>query len=638
MAKNLILWLVIAVVLMSVFQSFEPSDKGANQITYDVFIKDVRSSNVSEVLIQRDGTIQYKSKTGKMYSTTLPSGSIFGDQNLTNDLIQYNVKILPTPPVEQPSFIGQLVISILPMLLILVVIMFVMKKMQGGGKGGGAMSFGKSKAKLLGEGDIKTRFSDVAGCEEAIEDVADIIDFLRNPEKYWALNAEITRGLLMVGKPGTGKTLLARAMAGESKLPFFTISGSEFVEMFVGVGASRVRDLFEQARSRPEGAIIFIDEIDAVGKKRGGKGGGGNDEREQTLNQILVEMDGFDEQSNVIVIAATNRPEILDSALKRPGRFTREVVVGVPDVGGREKILLVHSKDTPLADDVNFSDIAKSSSGMSGAQLKDLINVAALAAAKKGQKTVEQADLLAAIEKVVIGTERKSAIISPELKENIAMHEGAHLLAGYIGYVLGAHPEPYMVSIMPRGEALGVCMYRENGDETTWRKDQIMARILSVTAGRIGEWIHHDKNELKISTGASNDLEAATRYVNHMIREVGLSREFGLLNIKSNEYGQMNVGAKRIDMADDIADKWLKAADVIVRKLISKHEAELQAIKARLVEKETIREDDIEELLGHLAKEYKDVKFEDLFDIEAKAAELAQVNKQGLQALQPVTA
>ncbi|MCW8865893.1 MAG: ATP-dependent zinc metalloprotease FtsH, partial [Colwellia sp.] len=439
MAKNLILWLVIAVVLMSVFQSFSPNTANEQQMDYTRFITDVRQGQIRDASVDRNGVITGEKRSGEAYTTTIPGGY---DRDLINDLVKQGVRAQGKLP-EETSFLTTIFVSWFPMILLIGVWIFFMRQMQGGG-GKGAMSFGKSKARQLSEDQIKTTFADVAGCDEAKEDVAELVDYLREPTKFQKLGGRIPSGILLVGQPGTGKTLLAKAIAGEAKVPFFTISGSDFVEMFVGVGASRVRDMFEQAKKSAP-CIIFIDEIDAVGRQRGAGLGGGHDEREQTLNQMLVEMDGFEGNEGVIVIAATNRPDVLDPALLRPGRFDRQVTVGLPDIRGREQILKVHMRKVPLGDDVKASVIARGTPGFSGADLANLVNEAALFAARTSRRLVGMSEFDKAKDKIMMGSERKSMVMSESEKEMTAYHEAGHAI---IGRLVPDHDPVYKVSII----------------------------------------------------------------------------------------------------------------------------------------------------------------------------------------------
>ncbi|MDP2904073.1 MAG: ATP-dependent zinc metalloprotease FtsH, partial [Methylovulum sp.] len=464
MIKNIILWIVIAVILMSLFNNFGPQGERADSsLSYSQFIDSVKSGQVQQVVID-EHIIKGKMQGGQVFRTYAPS-----DPHLVDDLLANGVEIKAVPP-EQPSLLMQLLVSFGPMLLLIAVWVFFMRQMQGGGAGGrGAMNFGKSKARMLGEDQIKVTFADVAGCDEAKEEVVEMVDFLKDPAKYQRLGGKIPRGALMIGPPGTGKTLLARAIAGEAKVPFFTISGSDFVEMFVGVGASRVRDMFEQAKKHAP-CIIFIDEIDAVGRQRGAGLGGGNDEREQTLNQLLVEMDGFEGNEGIIVIAATNRPDVLDKALLRPGRFDRQVTVGLPDVRGREQILKVHMIKVPSADDVEIKYIAQGTPGFSGADLANLINEAALFAARTNKRVVSMSDLEQAKDKLIMGTERHTMIIGEKEKKMTAYHEAGHAI---VGKLTPEHDPVYKVSIMPRGRALGVTMFLPEKDQYSASKQKL---------------------------------------------------------------------------------------------------------------------------------------------------------------------
>ena len=479
MAKNLILWLVIAVVLMSVFQSFSPSESARSQTDYTTFLREAEQGNIREVRINNSGEIRGTKRSGETFQTFVP----YFDDKLVSDLVKNDVRVYGEPPEEQ-SLLTSIFISWFPMLLLIGVWIFFMRQMQGGG-GRGAMSFGKSKARLLGEDQIKTTFADVAGCDEAKEDVSELVDFLRDPSKFQKLGGKIPKGVLMVGPPGTGKTLLAKAIAGEAKVPFFTISGSDFVEMFVGVGASRVRDMFEQAKKAAP-CIIFIDEIDAVGRQRGAGLGGGHDEREQTLNQMLVEMDGFEGHEGIIVIAATNRPDVLDPALLRPGRFDRQVVVGLPDIRGREQILKVHIRKVPVADNVEPSVIARGTPGFSGADLANLVNEAALFAARGNKRLVSMEEFEKAKDKIMMGSERKSMVMSEPEKEMTAYHEAGHAI---VGRLVPEHDPVYKVSIIPRGRALGVTMYLPEQDRVSHSKQHLESMISSLFGGRIAEAI-----------------------------------------------------------------------------------------------------------------------------------------------------
>ncbi|MGA9620229.1 MAG: ATP-dependent zinc metalloprotease FtsH, partial [Serratia proteamaculans] len=476
MAKNLILWLVIAVVLMSVFQSFGPSESNGRRVDYSTFMSELTQDQVREARIN-GREINVTKKDSNKYTTYIP----VNDPKLLDTLLTKNVKVVGEPP-EEPSLLASIFISWFPMLLLIGVWIFFMRQMQGGG-GKGAMSFGKSKARMLTEDQIKTTFADVAGCDEAKDEVSELVEYLREPSRFQKLGGKIPKGVLMVGPPGTGKTLLAKAIAGEAKVPFFTISGSDFVEMFVGVGASRVRDMFEQAKKHAP-CIIFIDEIDAVGRHRGAGMGGGHDEREQTLNQLLVEMDGFEMNDGIIVIAATNRPDVLDPALLRPGRFDRQVVVGLPDIRGREQILKVHMRKVPMGDDVAPAVIARGTPGFSGADLANLVNEASLFAARTGKRVVEMKEFELAKYKIMMGAERKSMVMSEKEKQNTAYHEAGHAI---VGRVVPEHDPVYKVSIIPRGRALGVTMFLPEEDRYSLSKRALISQICSLYGGRIAE-------------------------------------------------------------------------------------------------------------------------------------------------------
>ncbi|MGK0441850.1 MAG: cell division protease FtsH [Pseudohongiellaceae bacterium] len=518
MVKNLLLWLVIATVLLSVFNNFNvrPADE---TLDYSQFIEEVQKGQVRRVVIEGQ-TIRGQRSDDSNFETVRP---LIEDPGLINDLVDHRVEIEGRKP-ERQSIWTQLLVACFPILIIIAVFMFFMRQMQGGGGGkGGPMSFGKSKARLLGEDQIKTTFADVAGVDEAKEDVKELVDFLSDPGKFQKLGGRIPRGVLMVGQPGTGKTLLAKAIAGEAKVPFFTISGSDFVEMFVGVGASRVRDMFEQAKKQSP-CIIFIDEIDAVGRHRGAGMGGGHDEREQTLNQLLVEMDGFEANDGVIVIAATNRPDVLDPALLRPGRFDRQVVVGLPDIRGREQILKVHMRKVPLSDKVDASLIARGTPGFSGADLANLVNEAALFAARVGARVVGMEQFELAKDKIMMGAERKSMVMSESEKLNTAYHEAGHAI---VGRLVPEHDPVYKVSIIPRGRALGVTMFLPEEDRYSLSRRHILSQICSLFGGRIAEEMTLGKDG--VTTGASNDIERATSIARNMVTKWGLSEKMGPL-------------------------------------------------------------------------------------------------------------
>ena len=515
MAKNIILWVVIAVVLMTVFNSFNAPKTSPPTISYSKFLEQVESKNIANVTIFKDGRIDGATTSGSRFVTESPN-----DPGLVGDLLKNNVEIRAKPP-EQPSILWQILINWFPLFILIGLWIFFMRQMQGGGAGRGAMSFGKSRARMLTEDQVKVTFADVAGCEEAKEEVKELVDFLKDPSKFQKLGGKIPKGVLMVGPPGTGKTLLARAIAGEAKVPFFTISGSDFVEMFVGVGASRVRDMFEQAKKHAP-CIIFIDEIDAVGRHRGAGLGGGHDEREQTLNQLLVEMDGFDGNEGVIVIAATNRPDVLDPALLRPGRFDRQVVVGLPDILGREQILKVHMRKVPLADDVKPLLIARGTPGFSGADLANLVNEAALFAARANKRMVEMDDMEKAKDKIMMGAERRSMAMKESEKRLTAYHEAGHAI---VGLKVPSHDPVYKVSIIPRGRALGVTMFLPEEDRYSHSKEHLESQISSLYGGRIAEELIFGAHA--VTTGASNDIKRATELAHNMVTKWGLSDRMG---------------------------------------------------------------------------------------------------------------
>ncbi|MGC3874816.1 ATP-dependent zinc metalloprotease FtsH [Halomonas sp. GXIMD04776] len=527
MAKNLILWLVIAAVLLTVFNNFSV-DTAPQTMNYSQFVQQVQNGQVRSVTI--DGyTVTGEREDGSQFQTIRPAAQ---DPKLMDDLLANDVNVVGKKPEEQ-SLWTRLLIASFPILIILAIFLFFMRQMQGGGAGkGGPMSFGKSKAKLLTQDQIKTTFTDVAGCDEAKEEVEELVDFLKDPSKFQRLGGQIPRGVLMVGPPGTGKTLLAKAISGEAKVPFFTISGSDFVEMFVGVGASRVRDMFEQAKKQAP-CIIFIDEIDAVGRHRGSGMGGGHDEREQTLNQLLVEMDGFEANDGIIVIAATNRPDVLDPALLRPGRFDRQVTVPLPDIRGREHILGVHLRKVPLGEDVKPSVIARGTPGFSGADLANLVNEAALFAARRNRRLVGMEELELAKDKIMMGAERKSMVMTEKEKLNTAYHESGHAI---IGLLMPEHDPVYKVTIIPRGRALGVTMFLPEEDRYSLSRQQIISQICSLFGGRIAEEMTLGPNG--VTTGASNDIKRATELAHSMVAKWGLSSEMGPLMYDEDESHQ----------------------------------------------------------------------------------------------------
>lgn len=557
--KNLLLWVVIAVVLMAVFNNFgSRSARSDSTLSYSQLIDAVKAGQVQQVAIS-DNTIRGKMQVGDKFKTYMPN-----DPHLIDDLLANGVEISVQPP-EEPSMLMQIFVSFGPILLLIAVWIFFMRQMQGGGVGGrgGAMGFGKSKARMLDQDQNKVTFADVAGCDEAKEEVEEMVDFLKDPAKYQKLGGKVPRGALMVGPPGTGKTLLARAIAGEARVPFFTISGSDFVEMFVGVGASRVRDMFDQAKKHAP-CIIFIDEIDAVGRSRGAGLGGGNDEREQTLNQLLVEMDGFEGHEGIIVIAATNRADVLDKALLRPGRFDRQVVVGLPDVKGREQILNVHLRKVPAADDVKVKYIAQGTPGFSGADLANLINEAALFAARLNKRLVSMVDLEKAKDKLIMGAERRSMVMDEKEKRMTAYHEAGHAI---VGRLVPDHDPVYKVSIMPRGRALGVTMFLPERDQYSASKRKLDSMISSLYGGRIAEELIFGWEE--VSTGASNDIERATELARNMVTKWGLSQRLGPLTY-SEEEGEVFLG-RSVTQHKSVAEETSHTIDEEIRSIIDRN-------------------------------------------------------------------
>ncbi|MDC9597008.1 ATP-dependent zinc metalloprotease FtsH [Xenorhabdus anantnagensis] len=595
MAKNLILWLVIAVVLMLLFQSFGPSDSSGRRVDYSNFINEISQNQVSEVNISgRDINFTKKDNSGK-YSTYMP----IQDEKLLDTLLSKQVKVIGEPP-EKQGLLATLFISWFPMLLLIGVWIFFMRQMQGGG-GKGAMSFGKSKARMLTEDQIKTTFADVAGCDEAKEEVGELVEYLREPGRFQKLGGKIPKGILMVGPPGTGKTLLAKAIAGEAKVPFFTISGSDFVEMFVGVGASRVRDMFEQAKKAAP-CIIFIDEIDAVGRQRGAGLGGGHDEREQTLNQMLVEMDGFEGNEGIIVIAATNRPDVLDPALLRPGRFDRQVVVGLPDVRGREQILKVHMRRIPLDTDIDALIIARGTPGFSGADLANLVNEAALFAARGNKRVVSMVEFEKAKDKIMMGAERRSMVMTEEQKESTAYHEAGHAI---IGRLVPEHDPVHKVTIIPRGRALGVTFFLPEGDQISASRQKLESQISTLYGGRLAEEIIYGVDN--VSTGASNDIKVATSIARNMVTQWGFSEKLGPL-LYAEEEGEVFLGrsvAKAKHMSEDTArliDQEVKAIIdrnyLRARQLLMDNLDVLHTMKDALMKYETIDAPQIDDLMN----------------------------------------
>ncbi len=596
MLKNLVLWIIIAVVLMSVFNNFGARNtRATTTYSYSQFLDAAKAGQVQEVIIE-DNKIIGKMQTGERFRTYAPE-----DPHLVDDLIASGVDIKAKPP-EEPSLLMQIFVSFGPIILLIAVWVFFMRQMQGGAGGrGGAMGFGKSKARMLDQNQNKVTFADVAGCDEAKEEVAEMVDFLKDPAKYQKLGGRVPKGALLVGPPGTGKTLLARAIAGEAQVPFFTISGSDFVEMFVGVGASRVRDMFAEAKKHAP-CIIFIDEIDAVGRSRGAGLGGGNDEREQTLNQLLVEMDGFEGNEGIIVIAATNRADVLDKALLRPGRFDRQIVVGLPDVKGREQILKVHLKKVPTADDVQIKYIAQGTPGFSGADLANLVNEAALFAARMNKRLVTMADLEKAKDKLIMGAERRSMVMTEKEKKMTAYHESGHAI---VGRLVPDHDPVYKVSIMPRGRALGVTMFLPEHDEYSVSKRKLDSMISSLYGGRIAEELIFGWEE--VSTGASNDIERATEIARNMVTKWGLSQRLGPLTY-SEEEGEVFLG-RSVTQHKTVAEDTAHLIDEEVRSIIDRNyeRAEkilkenmdiLHAMSDALMKYETIDKYQIDDLMS----------------------------------------
>ena len=596
MAKNLILWVVIALVLMSVFNNFGQRRASSHQIDYSQFIADVKAGRVKKVVIE-DRHIQGFMQNNERFSTYTPETD---NRALIGDLLENGVIIDAQPP-EQQGLLMQIFISWFPMLLLIGVWIFFMRQMQGGGGGRGALSFGKSRARLLGEDQVKVTFADVAGVDEAKEEVSELVDFLKDPAKFQKLGGKIPRGVLMVGAPGTGKTLLARAIAGEAKVPFFTISGSDFVEMFVGVGASRVRDMFEQAKKHAP-CIIFIDEIDAVGRHRGAGLGGGHDEREQTLNQLLVEMDGFEGNEGVIVIAATNRPDVLDPALLRPGRFDRQVVVPLPDIRGREQILKVHMRRVPLDKDVNPSIIARGTPGFSGADLANLVNEAALFAARANERSVNMEKFEKAKDKIMMGAERKSMVMSDAEKTLTAYHEAGHAI---VGLMVPSHDPVYKVTIIPRGRALGVTMFLPEEDRYSYSKERLESQISSLFGGRIAEGLTFGNDS--VTTGASNDIQRATEIARNMVTKWGLSEKLGPLTY-SEEEGEVFLG-HAVTQHKQVSDETAHIIDEEVRAVIDRNykraeqilvdnQDKLKLMAEALIKYETIDSEQIKDIMA----------------------------------------
>ena len=594
LVKNIILWVVVAVILMSVFSNLTTNSK-TQEISYSDFIKSINSNQVTDVML-----------TGRVITGTLQGGSKFStyspetdNKAMIGDLLKSGV-VIKAKPLEQSVWM-QIFISSFPFLIIIAIWLYFMRQMQGGGGKGGALSFGKSKARLLSEDQIKITFSDVAGVDEAKEEVGELVEFLRDPGKFQKLGGKIPRGVLMVGSPGTGKTLLAKAIAGEAKVPFFTISGSDFVEMFVGVGASRVRDMFEQAKKHSP-CIIFIDEIDAVGRHRGAGLGGGHDEREQTLNQLLVEMDGFEGNEGVIVIAATNRPDVLDPALLRPGRFDRQVVVPLPDMLGREQILKVHMRKVPVSDNVNAKVIAQGTPGFSGADLANLVNEAALFAARYNKRLVEMNEFDKAKDKIMMGAERRSMVMNDDEKKLTAYHEAGHAI---VGLKVPSHDPVYKVSIIPRGRALGVTMFLPEEDRYSYSKERLESQISSLFGGRIAEELIFGKE--KVTTGASNDIQRSTELAHNMVTQWGLSEKLGPM-VFGEEEGEVFLG-KSVTQHKNLSDETAHVIDEEIRNIVDRNYARseqilkdnieiLHAMSDALMKYETIDKDQIADLMA----------------------------------------
>ncbi|HKK14896.1 MAG TPA: ATP-dependent zinc metalloprotease FtsH [Gammaproteobacteria bacterium] len=594
MAKNLILWVIIAIVLMSVFNNFGPPAPRSEAVTYSKFISDVRNGQVQSVVI--DGrTVHGELGNGDKFTTYAPN-----DPKMIDDLLGNGVQVKVKPP-ERESLLMQIFISWFPMLLLIGVWIFFMRQMQGGAGGRGAMSFGKSRARMLSEDQVKITFTDVAGVEEAKEEVAELVEFLRDPAKFQRLGGKIPRGVLMVGPPGTGKTLLAKAIAGEARVPFFTISGSDFVEMFVGVGASRVRDMFEQAKKHAP-CIIFIDEIDAVGRHRGAGLGGGHDEREQTLNQLLVEMDGFEGNEGVIVMAATNRPDVLDPALLRPGRFDRQVVVPLPDVRGREQILRVHMRKVPTGDNIEPGIIARGTPGFSGADLANLVNEAALFAARANKRLVDMIDFEKAKDKIMMGAERRSMVMSEEEKKLTAYHESGHAI---VGLLVPDHDPVHKVTIIPRGRALGVTMFLPEDDRYSYSRRRLESQISSLFGGRIAEELIFGPEY--VTTGAQNDIQRSTEIARNMVTKWGLSDKLGPLTYGEDD-GEVFLGHS-VTQHKNVSDETAHAIDGEIRaiidrnykhaeKLLREHMDKLHLMAEALIKYETIDSHQIDDIMG----------------------------------------
>ena len=594
LVKNLAIWLVIGIVLMTVFNQFNNRQTAQTTMDYSQFMDEAKAGRITKVVVEDRRTLRATTQEGKSIVVYTP-----GDLWMVGDLMRYGVNVASKPEEEQ-SFLMSIFVSWFPMLLLIGVWIFFMRQMQGGGRGG-AFSFGKSRARMLDESSNSITFADVAGCDEAKEEVGELVDFLRDPSKFQKLGGRIPKGVLMVGSPGTGKTLLAKAIAGEAKVPFFSISGSDFVEMFVGVGAARVRDMFENAKKQAP-CIIFIDEIDAVGRQRGAGLGGGNDEREQTLNQLLVEMDGFEGQTGIIVIAATNRPDVLDPALMRPGRFDRQVVVPLPDIRGREQILRVHMRKVPVAPDVDANILARGTPGMSGADLANLVNEAALFAARSNKRLVDMDDFERAKDKIFMGAERKSMVITPEDKKKTAYHESGHAI---IGATLPGCDPVHKVTVIPRGRALGVTWSLPEMDRFSLYRDQMLAQICMLFGGRVAEELFVGN----VSTGASNDFERATGLARDMVTRYGMSEALGPMVYAENE-GEVFLG-RSITTHKNLSEATMQKVDTEIRRIVDEQYAlakkileesrdKVEAMTAALLEWETIDADQIADIMAGL--------------------------------------
>ncbi len=589
--KNIGIWLVIGLVVLTVVKQFDSRQTSRDSVPYSEFMEAAKGGRVTSASVE-GRTIKWVNNDNKRFTTYSP-----GDIWMVGDLVKYGVKVEAKPEEEQ-SFLAQIFISWFPMLLLIGVWIFFMRQMQGGGRGG-AFSFGKSKARMLDEANNSITFADVAGCDEAKEEVFELVEFLRDPSKFQKLGGRIPRGVLMVGSPGTGKTLLAKAIAGEAKVPFFSISGSDFVEMFVGVGAARVRDMFEQAKKNAP-CIVFIDEIDAVGRQRGAGLGGGNDEREQTLNQLLVEMDGFEGNAGVIVIAATNRPDVLDPALMRPGRFDRQVVVPLPDIRGREQILLVHMRKVPMSPDVKADIIARGTPGMSGADLANLVNEAALFAARSSKRLVDMHDFERAKDKIIMGAERRSIVMPEEERRNTAYHESGHAI---VAVLLPKTDPVHKVTIIPRGRALGVTMQLPEQDRYSMDRNHMLNMIAVLFGGRIAEELFMHQ----MTTGASNDFERATEIARNMVTRYGMSDELGPMVYGENDAEiflgrsvttQKNVSESTMQKVDEEIRKIIDSQYAVARKLLEDNRDKVEAMAKALLELETIDADQIADIMA----------------------------------------